>query len=337
MDYPAFDLYDLSTAPPAVVPGAVPFAQIAAELETIYGPGLCAKGTWNKVHSVLNELKALGVVSSDQLTVPLLAKYVSSRPKDESPWTTRGQLSHVRVVCSYAEHCGYLRVSPFKVKGLAKWVRCPQIAEGIHLSRAEIRAILDRMKADIAERTQWAEWRARRIYVATAITAYAALRRNEMLRSQVVDFDLDARVIHIVQRSGMKLKTSASAQPVPMPEALVPIVADWLPHRLEGPPGWTSPRCVWMVPALMRAGPWQGGSPGYRPIDALKDAAERVGVKEVSWQILRRSWATHAEHHGLGPALIQRVLRHTSVQTSERHYRKADIANLTEKVAGMDF
>lgn len=42
---------------------------------------------------------------------------------------------------------------------------------------------------------------------------------------------------------------------------------------------------------------------------------------------LRHSFATHAEHWGLSPAMIQRILRHTSVRT-QIGYRHADAANL---------
>ena len=164
----------------------------------------------------------------------------------------------------------------------------------------------------------------------------SALSRNECLRLHVADVDLAGRVIHIVART--KLKTAAAAAPVPMPETLVPIVADWLAHhRLDGPPGVVVPDCVWRSRQIDRKHPWLHGPPGSKALDRFKNAAERAGVKGATFQALRRSWATHAEYLRSRPCLIQRVLRHTVEQTSARWYRKADIPNLIEKVKGMDF
>ena len=48
----------------------------------------------------------------------------------------------------------------------------------------------------------------------------------------------------------------------------------------------------------------------------------------VTFQLLRHSWATHAESlWGLSEPLIQRMLRHTTERT-QRHYRHADLDNL---------
>jgi integrase len=60
-------------------------------------------------------------------------------------------------------------------------------------------------------------------------------------------------------------------------------------------------------------------------------------TRELSWLSLRHSWATHAEFHGYGLALIQRVLRHTTERTAATYYRHADVPNLVERVAGFDF
>jgi integrase len=267
-----------------------------------------------------------------------VSRYVLSRPPGQSSETLRSVLSSLRAVCSYAEACGYLgagRISPFRIKRLSKWVTRTERKEGRHLSRDEIRRVLDRLRLDVAERTEWAQWRSRRIYVLTAIIAYCALRKNEAIRLQVGDVDLPGRTIHIVART--KLKTTASAQPVPIPDALVPILADWLAHRLDAPPGVVVPACPWLIPCINRKVPWLHGALGAKSLDVFQDAAERAGIQGATLQALRRSWATHAEYHGLGPAMIQRVLRHTSGRTAERWYRKADLPNMREVCKGIDF
>jgi integrase len=349
---PAYDLYELSAAavltpppppPPAVAldmadepprgTGPISLDRLAAELKQNYSIG--AKSTWDKIGQVLRSLEALGVTSTGEFTVPTVTRFVAARPAGQSNNTLASLLSSLRAVCTYAHDMGYARTNPFKVKRLSKWVRQTRSQERNHLSREEIRTLLDRMERDIAERDGWAQWRSRRIYAATSIIAYCALRKMECLRLHVADVDLAARVITIVPR--VRLKTAASAAPVPMPESLVPILEDWLRHRLDGPPNYVVPECPFLIPTISRHHPWSSGSPGTKPIDALQDAARRAGVKGATFHALRRSWATHAEYHGLGPALIMRVLRHTSERTGERFYRKADLPNLTEKVAGMTF
>src|SRR5262249_17692643 len=69
----------------------------------------------------------------------------------------------------------------------------------------------------------------------------------------------------------------------------------------------------------------------------LQAAAARAGIPGLTWQTLRRSWATHAQAWGLGSAMIQRVLRHTSGTTSEHWYRRADVANLAAAVKDVEF
>ena len=116
------------------------------------------------------------------------------------------------------------------------------------------------------------------------------LRKNECLRLHVADVDLAGRVIQIVART--KLKTAAAAAPVPMPEALVPIVADWLTHRLDGPPGVVVPDCVWLIPTINRQRPWLHGQTGTKALDRFQNAARRAGVEYATFQMLR----VHGRH-----------------------------------------
>lgn len=191
-EIPAFDLYDLSAAappdPPSTPPppvaldmadepprmGPVPFDQLVAELKAIYAPGLAAPATWQKLEGVLKEVKAMGVTSTAELTVPLVARYVSSRPPGQSSHTLLSVLSSLRAACSYAESYGYVRVSPFRVKKLSKWVRSTPPREHLHLSRDHIRLVLDRLRQDVAEQAGWPQWRSRRDLAVAAIIAFCA-------------------------------------------------------------------------------------------------------------------------------------------------------------------
>jgi integrase len=321
--------------PPSM--GPIPFDQFVAELQEHYSPPLAAKGTWTKMAQVLRELEALKVQSTADLTMRMISSYVANRPRTESPWTTRSCLSTLRAACSYAEAQGYVRTNPFRSRSLGKWIRLTPPQEGRHLSRDEIRAILDRMRLDITERVEWSQWRARRIYALTAVIAYAALRKGEAIHLQTQDVDLGSRIIHVVQRDA-RFKTAASSAPVAMPEALAPILQEWFDHRMDGPPDFAMPtECRWVIPTIDRRQPWRSGTLRARALDAFQDASIRAGVAGATFQALRRSWATHAEFFGLGPAMIQRQLRHTNPITSAKWYRFPDLPNMREKVSGMDF
>lgn len=314
------------------------WAEFAAELRALYTPPMCAKATGSKMRAVLRELDALGVQTTADLTPVLISRYIAMRPEGQSPHTLHSLLTVIRSICSYAETAGYLRCSPFRLRKMSRWVRLPALTGKRHYSREEIRRVLELAAKDVAERTAWAQWRARRTQCALAIVAYTGMRKNECLRLHVGDVDLPAQAIWI-RPHGENLKTSASCAPVPMPSALVKLLDGpdgWLAHRLDGPVGVEVPDCDWLIPTVDRKHPWVSGQPGGKALDRLQKLSARAGVPGMTWKGLRASLATHLEPVA-GPALIQRILRHTNVRTSEIHYRKADIPNLVAALDGFNF
>jgi integrase len=329
--YDDIDIYAASEPPaPPPVAGAVPFDRLVDELRAIYAPELAAKATWSKLNGVLEEVKALGVVWTSELTVPLVARYCSSRPPGQSANTLASLLSSLKAACTYADGAGYVK-SPFKIRKLSKFVRLTPPVDCPHHSREELHRLFDRLQADVAKRTEWAQWKSRRILICAAIAAYAALRRGEVLRLHVEDVDVPGRTIWIRARN--RLKTTGAEAPVCFPDALAPLLTAWLEHRLDCPPNMTVPAdCPWFVPNSGRTNAWLGGPPGGRALDMLQEVAARAGIPGVSFQSLRVSFATHAEYFGLSDTLISRVLRHTTTRTAATYYRRADIPNMREKV-----
>lgn len=325
----------------------IPFARFMSEVLELYQPPLRAKNTFIRMRQVLRltaELLGLDATTLD-LTPALIARFVGSRPPGESPNTTIGLLSALRAACSYGVSQGYLRSSPFAAR--KSWIRPAPTTREKHHTREEIARVLDLLRREAGERGGWSGWRARRLYVMACLYSYTGLRRSEGLYLQVEDLDLAGRMIWVVARDGRRLKTQASGQPVPMAEALVPVLEDWLAHRLDSPT--TSPGvpdacaarpirsdCPWVFPGVTRCGPWTGGSGGQQPIERLKAAGRRAGVEGFTFQSLRHSFATHAEHWGMSPLMLQRILRHTTQQT-QKHYRHADSANMRAAVRGIDF
>jgi integrase len=328
----------------------VPFSQFAAEIMNEYQPPVVSKATGSQMNRMLKALAALPVTELDgtqrkvattaDLTPSLIVNYLASRPPETSPWTLRGNLSTIRVICTRAVACGYLRVSPFALRKLSRWVgQLPPPGRGKkrHCSREEIRRVLDLMAADVRTRAGWSGWRARRLECAFSIAVYCGMRRNEILRLHAADVDLTARVIYIRPR-GQRLKTAAAGAPIAIPSALMPILTSWMAHRNDRPHGCPLPRdCEWFFPNMSRKGPWVNGKPGSKPIHRLQAVAKRAGVESISWQMCRRSCATHLEHHGVGRATIKRVLRHTNERTSEEFYSESDIPNLIASMDGFDF
>ena len=238
-------------------------------------------------------------------------------------------------------------MSPFRLR--KTWIRRVAPQRKQHHTREEIARVLALMRRDIDRKTSWAQWRARRLYALCATVAYTGLRAKEAHFLRTEDVDLAERMLFIRPRSGNRLKTERSAQPVPIPEALVPILAEWMPHLVlpevrpcdaDAPRPRANPQGVrdpgWMFPNAYRTGPWRGGPAGCRPIDRMKAMGRRAGVEGFTFQSLRHSWATHAEFWGLSDLQIARVLRHTNTRTQD-HYRHADGENLRASVNGIGF
>jgi integrase len=312
----------------------VPLAQLRAELLPLYLPPMRSIGTFYKVRQVLDLLDRQGLVTTADLTPAAVAAWLSRRPALEAPRTTYGLLSYVRLVCNYAAERGWLAVNPFVVR--RRWVRKGPTMKAHHHGRAEITRVLELLAAEQEQaeaaargRLDWsiegrAAWRAGRLHALAATVAYTGLRKMEALALMTGDIDQAARVLLVVPRR--RLKTDASAAPVPIPPPLAPVLAAWLS------------RCssAWAFPRSSRDGPWVGGCPGYCPLDCLKAAGRRAGVAGLSFQSLRHSFATHAEFWGLSETAVQRILRHTSVRT-QWHYRHADLLNLARLAEGIDY
>ena len=216
-----------------------------------------------------------------------------------SPYTVRSLLVHVRVMCNIALESGYLRASPFRRGTMSKLVRVGKPQGKRHLSRADIRKLLDRLAAEVAIAKGWKLWKLRRLQGLVALVVYTGLRRGEALHLHVADVDLAARMIHVRSRASHRLKTERSAAMVPMPAALVPYLETWLAWRSVAPPGFKMPaeaEIPWMFPNCRRRGPWMDGTKGDKPLCMLKALALRAGIGDVNWQMLRRSLSTHLRH-----------------------------------------
>lgn len=320
---------------------AIPWPEFRSELLKLYEKPLRAPATHRAMRAVLTlaETEA-AITTTAEFTTPAVARYVASRPPGLAPRTLAKELRYLRAAANYALSAGYLARSPFDARPVRSWIRLGPPAPKLWYPPEAVRNVLDLMAQDIRETAGWAQWRARRMLALTATVAYCGLRKSEALWLHADDVSIEARTIRLIDRgrNGKALKTSAAAQPVPIPAAAVPILADWREHRLDHPADFPIPGdCPWWIPNLNRCGgPWSSGSPGTKPIDRLQQVAARAGYPGMTFQSLRASWATRAESAGMSALLIQRVLRHTNTQT-QTWYRGNDLPALVEAVAGFDF
>jgi integrase len=310
------------TADPSVNP--IPFALFRERMEAMYTPPHRGKLTCSKMRQVLNIMEAMGPETTADLTTDFVRRFIEARPPGESPNTTYTVLGYLRALCNIAAAENWVRPSPFAVR--RQWVRraTPKMPR-VH-SREEISRVLDLLAQEVAKRTGRSNWKWRRLQALIATAAYTGMRKTEVLYLTTADIDLDGRLILLAARGKARLKTEAAAQPIPIPEGLAAILADWLPRT----------GCTWAFPNFDGSAPWTGGSPGHRPLDRLKTVGKRCGVPGFTFQSLRHSWATHAEYWGLTDAQIQRVLRHTNTRT-QWHYRHGERQNLREIAKSISF
>lgn len=298
-----------------------------------------------KVSQVIRELEALGIETTADLNLALVGRYIASRPDGQSAWTLKGHLQIIATICNMAVRARVLTVSPFATRPICKLVRTGPPEGKRHYSLDEIRRLLELLQADVNAKKGWPAWRARRLQAVAATAVYCGLRATELLRLHAADLDFDRHVVRVVPRGsrGMGLKTDGAGKPVGMPLALEPILRSWLEWRLSAPaelaekfpPAESMP---FLFPCtLQRWKPWTGGPPGEKPLDQLAAAGRRAGIPDLTFHGLRRSLATAMEAFGIGPAMIQRTLRHSRAQTTELHYRKADEVNIARAVRDIRF
>jgi integrase len=331
----------LAASPAAAPP--VPWERFELELFEQYGPSLRAKGTLRRIQHAARVLRELGVTSPADLgDVRLITRLVATRDPALSPNTVKGLLQRVQTITTHAVNLGYLATSPFAARPLRTWVRGVKPKGVRHLTKVQMKALLDLLAADVRDRKGWALWRARRLQALVVLISYTGLRKAEALWCQVEDLDLDNGVVYVKSRSTHRLKTVGSEAYVTCPPAAVAILRQWLLHRTDAPPGWnrTNP---YLFPNLKAPTPWTQGSRGQKPLHRLQAAAKRAGLVDedgnalASFQVLRRSVGTHMEANGAAASQIQRQLRHSNVSTTQNWYMERDRENMGRVMEGFGY
>jgi site-specific recombinase XerD len=178
------------------------------------------------------------------------------------------------------------------------------------LSRDEVRQILGLVRI--------------RVYRECLTTIYAGgLRLLEGARIEIADIDSGRMLLHIHGKGGRD-------RYVPMPAALLPRLRDyWCTHRSR----------AWLFPAPTRRGlqhslAHQGGPVTRSSLQsAFRRAWRKSGMaKRASVHTLRHSYGTHLHEAGVSLRVIQEILGHRSVRTTQiyTHLTSAVRATLTD-------
>jgi len=132
---------------------------------------------------------------------------------------------------------------------------------------------------------------------------------------RIEDVHLSQGIVDISARH--RLKTEASAAPVPVCPELAEVLAGWLPRA--GP--------TWLFAGIKQLGPWTGGASGDRACDRLKAVGEELGVDGLTINSLRHTFATWSRRRwGLSGIQLRDVLRHTTEHTQD-HYVHGELDN----------
>ena len=147
--------------PPAAVDPStgVPWEVFKAEVLAQYSPQLRQKSTLQVIKHAIGVLDDLGLKHTSELNVQLIAKVVATRPSTLSPNSVRGLLRCISALCGHAVSFGYLAVSPFARRPIRTWVRASKPRGVKHLTKVQIRAILDVLAQDVRDRQGWALYR----------------------------------------------------------------------------------------------------------------------------------------------------------------------------------
>jgi len=170
------------------------------------------------------------------------------------------------------------------------------------------------------------------VRVMALLAAATGLRISEITGLKWCDVDFAGQVIHVrrtwIQGKVSQPKTKSSATPVPLAPALAAALQQWkAAAEFSGPDDWVFASTTGR---LRGKRPREGGVAGQ---DYLRPAAIAAGVipkgykGRFGWHNFRHTTAHHLVRSGVGPKVVQGLLRHSKVETTLRYYAQTDPAD----------
>ncbi|MFO0887511.1 MAG: hypothetical protein U0790_00030 [Isosphaeraceae bacterium] len=227
-----------------------------------------APATARKMHQVLGHFAELsGVDSTEGIGPRSVARFVEAKA-DCRPETVRGYLSYLSPAFRLASEDGPLRAQSLDLRGPSDWIPAPEVDDEEEDDRGNRgRPVPHRGRGGPAAGLDGGgrSTGPGRLHALASFLLYTGVRRNEALLRKVRDVDCGARIVQIRSRRRARLKKRSAAAPVPMPPALVEVMATWIPMAGDD----------WLFPGLRGRGPWTGGTIEGRPIGQLARPAWR--------------------------------------------------------------
>jgi integrase len=180
-----------------------------------------------------------------------------------------------------------------------------------HLTVAGLRKLLDTMATDATLKRARGKVAGREVvWLADVVelAVYTGLRRGELERLRWRDVDLDALLLYVRNTARGQTKTR-SERAIP----LVPQAAALL-QRLQGE------RTSEDGDAPILTSPHGGPISARVASAAFKTYVVKAGLDGITFHSLRKTTATWLASAGVPMQITQRVLGHTTVTTTERHY-----------------
>jgi hypothetical protein len=160
----------------------IDWGTFSAEILELYKPSMRAPATATAMRLALASLPPLGVQTTADLDIGLIARFVDGQPSGLSPSTVRSRLRVLRTIANYACKLGYLKLSPFSVRPMGQWVRAaPSKRKQFH-SRQDIGRVLAEMARQVETTSEWRQWRARRLLCLTSTLAHTRVPPRLLLK-----------------------------------------------------------------------------------------------------------------------------------------------------------
>jgi integrase/recombinase XerD len=221
-----------------------------------------------------------------------------------APATANKMLCALRGVLEAAWNLQQISTDDFHRAKAVKSIKGHTLPAGRALTKEELLAMLRACPATVC---------GTRDKAILAIAYGAGLRRSEVVELDLCDFDRATGTLTVRRGKGNRDRL------VQTPAWVAPLVEDWLLHRGEddGPLLLPTPK---------------GGRIEVRRLDdqtvltALERCRKRANVEPFSPHDLRRSFATHLFDAGADAPMIQALMGHASIATTQKYDRRGEEA-----------
>lgn len=260
--------------------------------------------------------KRINELTADDLR-DFILKDDAGKPRTVSAGTMRNWRVCFRSFFSWCEYAGILEHDPSSVLNRAVRLKVQAVRSHVWMTEDEITLLFDVCRTDLDV------MRGKRDAVAIGFGIFCGLRLHEIAKLTWGDLNLRAGTLSVLGKGG-KLAT------LPMPPQLIEVLFEWqglYAKGLGGPPARTDLVLVAfqnlggsLFGTRRSAQPdWGRGIGDSAVYNVIKERGAEIGIPGLAPHDLRRSYAGILEDRGVGLRDISKVMRHSSIATTERY------------------